>query len=190
MTFCNTDTESGMAGFKHRLRLIRSVREMTQLDLAKKAGFHATHISHFETGERHPSADNLRALCLALNVSADYLLDTDNDLTSEIESTKAKLAAAEQRIEQAEKIEEELTNTLSAEAKHIEKQEARIAQLEESNHRLAMDDSKQHGRVIQLEAQLKELEIEKARLASDCVRLDQDARAMHAELSRLEEEGK
>jgi hypothetical protein len=43
---------------------------------------------------------------------------------------RAKLAAAEQRIEQAEKIEEGLTNTLSAEAEHIEKQEVRIAQLE------------------------------------------------------------
>jgi len=64
-----------MAGiFEQRLRAARELRKMSQGDLAEKAGFQPSAISHFETGGRSPSFDNLKRLADALTVTTDYLL--------------------------------------------------------------------------------------------------------------------
>jgi len=68
--------QSGLAGFAERLKCVREIRHHTQESLAKKIGLQPCHISHFETGNRAPNLKNLRLLCLELNVSADYLIDS------------------------------------------------------------------------------------------------------------------
>jgi transcriptional regulator with XRE-family HTH domain len=60
--------------FPARLKAARELRQMSQSDLAEKAGLPPTSISHFEAGSRKPSFDNLRRLAEKLNVTADYLL--------------------------------------------------------------------------------------------------------------------
>lgn len=71
----------GMAGFSSRLRWARTMAAMTQAELADSCRLKPATISHFETGERVPCARNLRKLCTALGVSADYMLDCyPNDL--------------------------------------------------------------------------------------------------------------
>lgn len=60
--------------FPKRLRWARDSRGYTQTDLAIQSGLRQSVISHFESGRRLPSFDNLRRLAVALNVSADYLL--------------------------------------------------------------------------------------------------------------------
>jgi len=60
--------------FPSRLRAARDQRELTQGDLAKRSGLQTSAISHFETGTRKPSFDNLRRLADALDVTTDYLL--------------------------------------------------------------------------------------------------------------------
>lgn len=60
--------------FKARLRRARENRGMSQADLGLKTGLKAAAVSHFETGQRAPSFDNLRKLADALSVSVDYLL--------------------------------------------------------------------------------------------------------------------
>ena len=60
--------------FQARLRDARVARELGQAELAVKAKLPATSISHFESGSRKPSFENLRRLALALEVSTDYLL--------------------------------------------------------------------------------------------------------------------
>lgn len=60
--------------FSERLKAARDLRKMSQGDLANKAGFQPSAISHFETGNRSPSFDNLKRLADALNVTTDYLL--------------------------------------------------------------------------------------------------------------------
>lgn len=60
--------------FAKRLRFVREMREMTQLELGKKAELDQTHIAHFEAANRLPGAENLKALCKGLMVSSDYLL--------------------------------------------------------------------------------------------------------------------
>lgn len=60
--------------FQERLKRARQVRELQQGELAQKAGLPPASISHFESGTRKPSFDNLRRLAKALEVSTDYLL--------------------------------------------------------------------------------------------------------------------
>jgi transcriptional regulator with XRE-family HTH domain len=60
--------------FKDRLRRAREKRGMSQAELGTKTGLKPAAVSHFETGQRSPSFDNLRKLADALNVSVDYLL--------------------------------------------------------------------------------------------------------------------
>lgn len=60
--------------FPSRLRLVREQRGFTQTELATAAGLPSTTVSHFESGSRKPSFDNLRRLSKTLNVSSDYLM--------------------------------------------------------------------------------------------------------------------
>ena len=65
--------------FPERLRTAREKRGLSQGDLAKRAGLQASAISHFETGTRRPSFDNLRRLADALAITTDYLLGRVKD---------------------------------------------------------------------------------------------------------------
>ena len=58
---------------------MRDRRGWSQAELAQKSSLQPTAISHFETGARSPSFDNLRRLADALNVSTDYLLGRSDD---------------------------------------------------------------------------------------------------------------
>ena len=56
------------------------MRGLSQAALATKARLQPTAISHFETGTRSPSFDNLKRLADALNVTTDYLIGRSDDL--------------------------------------------------------------------------------------------------------------
>lgn len=60
--------------FPERLRKARELRGLSQGELADRAGLQPSAISHFETGGRKPSFENLRRLADALSVSTDFLL--------------------------------------------------------------------------------------------------------------------
>ncbi|HEX8443504.1 MAG TPA: helix-turn-helix transcriptional regulator [Allosphingosinicella sp.] len=60
--------------FGERLVAAREARELSQTELAQKAGLQPAAIGHFERSRRKPSFANVRALAKALNVSSDYLL--------------------------------------------------------------------------------------------------------------------
>lgn len=68
--------------FQDRLRKARQDRSLSQSELAERAGFQPSAISHFETGTRAPSFDNLRKLADALGVSIDYLLGRQPESTA------------------------------------------------------------------------------------------------------------
>lgn len=69
------------AVFAARLRESREMRKLSQAELATRAKLQASAVSHFETGTRRPSFDNLRRLADALGVSTDYLLGRSDSLT-------------------------------------------------------------------------------------------------------------
>ncbi len=72
---------SPASSFDERLRAARESRQLSQGALAARAGLQASAVSHFETGTRKPSFDNLRRLADALRVSTDYLLGRTAALT-------------------------------------------------------------------------------------------------------------
>lgn len=65
--------------FPRRLVAARKKRDLNQEELAQRSGLKPAAVSHFETGARKPSFDNLRRLADALNVTADYLLGRTDD---------------------------------------------------------------------------------------------------------------
>lgn len=66
--------------FGGRLRAARERKGLSQSDLASRSGLQPSAVSHFETGRRSPSFENLRALADALGVSADYLVGRQEDV--------------------------------------------------------------------------------------------------------------
>jgi len=60
--------------FAEVLRKTRLEKGLSQSDLAQKAGFQPSAISHFEAGRRSPSFENMKRLADALNVTIDFLL--------------------------------------------------------------------------------------------------------------------
>lgn len=60
--------------FSTVLKNCRKDRKLSQTELADKTSLQPSAISHFESGSRKPSFDNLRKLADALEVTTDYLL--------------------------------------------------------------------------------------------------------------------
>lgn len=67
------------SGFPERLRSLRIQKGLSQSDLAKLINVHNNNISRYERGESKPSAESLRILADALEVSTDYLYDGDEE---------------------------------------------------------------------------------------------------------------
>jgi transcriptional regulator with XRE-family HTH domain len=65
--------------FPSRLKAARELRGLNQDQLAERSGLQPSAVSHFETGGRKPSFDNLKRLADALGVSTDYLLGRTNN---------------------------------------------------------------------------------------------------------------
>lgn len=64
-----------------RIASMRTLRRMKQSDLARALGTSTQTISNWETGARVPRADMVRALCIALNCTSDYILGLSTQTT-------------------------------------------------------------------------------------------------------------
>lgn len=72
-----SQSSASAGAFPARLRAAREAKDLSQADLAQRTGLQPSAISHFETGRRSPSFDNLRVLADALSVTTDYLIGRD-----------------------------------------------------------------------------------------------------------------
>ncbi len=79
-------SENKEIDFSLRLKAARELRHLSQVDLAEKAGLPPSSISHFESGSRKPSFDNLRKLAGVLNVTTDYLLARTNNPSGSLQT--------------------------------------------------------------------------------------------------------
>jgi transcriptional regulator with XRE-family HTH domain len=59
--------------FSEILRKTREDKQLSQTDLAARSGLQPSAVSHFETGRRAPSFENLQRLADALSISIDHL---------------------------------------------------------------------------------------------------------------------
>lgn len=93
-----------------RIVLIRKLRGMTQEELSEKMGVPRTTLNNWELGVRRLHADNLPALCSALNCSSDTLLGIDNssNVLKEYENELQNLMKCERAVRQISKSAEEI----------------------------------------------------------------------------------
>lgn len=57
-----------------RLKELRIERKLTQQQVAEKLNISTRAYSHYEQGDRDPSIEMLKQLCIFFQVTADYLI--------------------------------------------------------------------------------------------------------------------
>lgn len=104
--------------FPGRLRETRNLRGLDQAELGELAKIPATSISHFESGNRKPSLDNLRKLADALQVSIDYLLGRTDNVSAHLSAVAYRHEDQMSRddLELMEKIREHLSGRTKSES--------------------------------------------------------------------------
>ena len=63
-----------MINFGEKLKTLRTVRGLTQQQLATRIGITKSVISSYESSMRSPSLDSLKKIALTFGVTTDYLL--------------------------------------------------------------------------------------------------------------------
>ena len=71
-----------ISGFSDNLKKARELKGLSQTELAKRSGLQPSAVSHFETGRRAPSFDNLKRLADTLEVTTDFLIGREIDPTT------------------------------------------------------------------------------------------------------------
>ncbi|MBQ2953145.1 MAG: helix-turn-helix transcriptional regulator [Clostridia bacterium] len=62
-----------------RIRALRHTKNLTQADLARRAGMSVSWLSHIERGSRKLSLKTLLELCRAMSIRPSELLECDGD---------------------------------------------------------------------------------------------------------------
>jgi transcriptional regulator with XRE-family HTH domain len=71
--------------FNQKIKVLRKGADMSQQDLAEKLHIHVTHLSKMENGHLMPSIDIVQRLMKVFNVSADQLLNEDENSVIDIQ---------------------------------------------------------------------------------------------------------
>lgn len=76
--------------FSENLKKLRRSKGMTQSQLASNIGVSPSTVGMYEQGRREPDSKILKKLCMALNTTTDFLLDTyDKYKVVDLEVNKA-----------------------------------------------------------------------------------------------------
>ena len=65
--------------FPEHLAILRKEKGLTQPQLAEKIGVHVAQVRRYEAGTSQPTLDVIRAIAVALGISADELLFAKNE---------------------------------------------------------------------------------------------------------------
>lgn len=66
--------------YNEKLKEVREDNDLTQTDIAKILGTTQQQIYKYENGIQEMTVSRLRDYCLALNISADYILGLPKDI--------------------------------------------------------------------------------------------------------------
>ena len=83
-----------------RLKKARTSKGISQQELEKLSNVHYTNIGRYERGGAKPSAEVLKRLAMALEVSPDYLLNGTIENKADASITDEKLLIRFKKIEQ------------------------------------------------------------------------------------------
>jgi transcriptional regulator with XRE-family HTH domain len=78
-----------------RIRYLRDLREMTQVQLAEKAGITQGSLAHFEAGNTSPSVQTLMALAKALEISPAIFFVTEDVLVFDLKKIRTRYKKVE-----------------------------------------------------------------------------------------------
>ena len=87
-----------------KIRELRRTKDVSQEELGKIIGAHLTNVSRYERDQQIPSALVIKRIAEAFNISADYLLFDDTDIS---ESEKVRLNKFADYFEKLEDLPEE-----------------------------------------------------------------------------------
>ena len=87
-----------MKTFRDRLREAREKTGKTQVETDVCAGLPEGTYAQYEQGHREPSLANFRLLCLALGVSADYVLGLHLSIENDMLLLKARVDSIELKL--------------------------------------------------------------------------------------------
>ena len=97
-----------MSIFSERLQQVLAQKEITQKELASRAGVTESAISYYMKGQRTPSGDVLTRIAIALDTTTDYLLGNSSNSTPPAENDRLQFLQRklgeldEERLEKAE----------------------------------------------------------------------------------------
>ncbi len=67
-----------------RINLARKSAKMSQQDLELRTNISQGRISLFESGQKRPTLENVKAIAEVLNVSADFILGVERDPNNQV----------------------------------------------------------------------------------------------------------
>ena len=70
-----------MIMFKDKLRYLRKHQELSQVEVAKRLNISQPRYNRYETGTFQPSMEMLKKISSLFDVSIDYLLENERDLS-------------------------------------------------------------------------------------------------------------
>lgn len=73
-----------------RIKYLREIRQLTQTELAKKAGITQGSLAHFEAGKTSPSVQTLVALAQALEISPAIFFTNEDVLVFDLKKIQEK----------------------------------------------------------------------------------------------------
>lgn len=97
-------------GVGERIKELRTLKKLTQSDLAKAVGLTYIQVGRYETQKSNPSSDVLQKLANALDTTTDYLMNGSQDEVVSAQLTDKELLKQFKAVEQ-----------LDAEDKHLVK---------------------------------------------------------------------
>ena len=72
--------------FAERLKELRKLAHLTQVELAKLLGIGQSSYADWERGKKKPTQENLVKIAQVLNVSVDYLVGNSEDKSDELDN--------------------------------------------------------------------------------------------------------
>ena len=90
--------------FGERLRKIREEKHITQTELSRISGVHNVNLSRYERGQQNPTADVLKRIAEALEISVGHLIEGAPDAVPASRLEDSELRA---QLEEIERLPEE-----------------------------------------------------------------------------------